>query len=383
MMDRFYTAIATMAPPNTQTQTGPSSKAPGPGPAAMDAQPRPSVSMQPPAQHTSSAPPRSAVPVTNLQAAKPAKKTGPPAVVSTPSPAHTPAGAVHTPPTAPASSPRTPRSPPKKAVGKPKLPPKRRTSKASQQAPPELGPSKQAGTKRPREEDPSTQGADSQPDPGAGEPSPKRPKREEWDGPPREELEKRQQEVDGIQTNQDVQAFLARATEDFLVSGNVAADGVSDDLPQTLHDLFKGVPVFDLPDSFAPTESAPVPSTSSPKLSDNALDSSLLDFFDFSQCEPDEPVASNSKLNTPELVHASSTNPSPESVAETPKGDASAKPKDAVKIADDIGGSNPLSLGVWGEINGGEPAYYEHPGWKWEGDMPVLESPWAISSAGT
>jgi hypothetical protein len=131
------------------------------------------------------------------------------------------------------------------------------------------------------------------------------------------------------------------------------------------------------------TDSAVIPSTSSPKPLDNALES-ILDFFDFSQCEPDEPVASTSKLDTPELVHGSSTNPSPESVAETPKGEhaavASAKAKDAVKIADDIGGPNPLSLGVWGEINGGEPAFYDHPGWKWEGDMTVLETPWAISS---
>lgn len=289
--------------------------------------------------------------------------------------------AAPTPPTIPANSPRTPKSPPKKAAPKPKPPPKRRASKAGQQ-PPDIGPSKPAGSKRPREDELIPQGNASQPNAGTDEPSPKRQKRVDWDGPPNEDMEKRQQEVDGIESKQDVQAYLAHTTEDVLVSGNAeGSEGPSDDLPETLQELFKGVPIFEVPDSFPgpSAESATIPS--SPKLSDNALD--LLDFFDFSQCEPDEPVASTSKIDTPDLVHGSSTNPSPESVAETPKGDngaiASSRSKDAIKI-EDISGSNPLALGVWGEINGGEPAYFDHPTHKWEGEMPVMDVPWAMSA---
>jgi hypothetical protein len=406
MMEKFNKAMATVAPPqNAQVPpqvppAPPKPPGPGPAPSVVEGHPPPAVQMPQSSQPLMQS---RMVPPPTQQIAKGTRKPGLVAT-STPSPAaHTPVHAAATPPTIPVTSPRTPKSPPKKAAAKPKPPPKRRASKAGQQQP-DIGPGKSAPTKRPREEEPAPQGAASQPDAAQDEPSPKRPKREDWDGPPSESLEKHQQEMDGIESNQDVQAYLARATEDFLFRGKVKdKEGASDDLratedfivsdkvqgdegapvdlPQTLQELFKGVPIFEVPDSFPGTsaESATVPS--SPKPTDNALD--LLDFFDFSQCEPDEPVASTSKIDTPDLVHVSSTNPSPESVAQTPKGDnavVSGRAKD-VKV-EDINGPNPLALGVWGEINGGESAYFHSPTFKWEGNMPVQDAPWAMS-AGT
>jgi hypothetical protein len=394
IMDKFYKTMVTAGPApqsgSKPTGPGPQSgpKLPGPTPPVVENQRLPSVQMP----QTSQVSPlttqaRAVPPPSTQQIAKAVRKPGLPPAASTPSPAsQTPVQAAPTPPTIPASSPRTPKSPPKKAAPKPKPQPKRRASKAGQQAPPDVSTGKPTGTKRPREDEPAPQSNTSQHDATSDGPSPKRPKREDWDGPASEELAKRQQEVDGIESNQDVQLFLARATEDFLMSRNADGnEGHSVDLSKTLQELFKEVPMFEVPDSFPgpPAESAAIPS--SPKPPDNTLD--IFDFFDFSQCE--EPVTSTSKIDTPDLVHGSSANPShesvsPESVAETPKGDnaaiASSRAKD-VKI-EDTSGPNPLALGVWEEINGGEPAYFEHPRYKWEGDMPVQDVPWAMS-AGT
>jgi hypothetical protein len=315
----------------------------------------------------------------------------------TPSPA-----AAHTPPTIPASSPRTPKSPPKKATGasavttttaaaapRAKAVPQRRMSKTTQLQHPvksEPGPSKLGGgLKRMREEEPATQAQAEE------EPVTKRPKREDWDGPPSEELEKRQREMNSMESNQDVQNFLARATEEVLVSnvtvqGDDGSSGPTDDLSQTLHDLFKGMPVFDGQESF-PVGPADMlkPSDLSPKQDTTFDELFLLDYFDFSNCEPDEPVASTSKLDPPDLVHGSSTNPSPESAAETPKGENAViggKGKDVALKTEDIS-NKPLALGVWSEINGGEAAYFEHQSFKFEAEIPAPEAQWAISSAGT
>lgn len=375
-MERFFKAIATIVP-----APQPLSKPPGPAPSVVENQRPPSVQM------TQSRPP----PVPSTQPiAKAVRKPGLPPTASTPSPAaQTPVQAAPTPPTISSSSPRTPKSPPKKAAPKPKPQPKRKVSKAGPQVPLDIGTSKLTGTKRPREDEPVPQSTPAQHDAANDGPSPKRPKRADWDGPPSEELEKRQHEVNGVESVQDVQTYLARATDDFLVSGNAeGTEGSTNDLAKTLQDLLNGVPLFEAPNAFpGPTvESVAMPP--SPKQSDNAFD--LFDFFDFSKCEAEEPVTSTSKIDTPDLVHGSSANTnhesvSPESVAETPKGEnaaiASSRAKD-VKIAEDTSGPNPLALGIWQEIHGGEPAYFEHPGYKWEGDMEVQDVPWAMS-AGT
>lgn len=325
--------------------------------------------------------------------------------------------AANTPPTIPASSPRTPKSPPKKPTvaaantatstlpvatgGKAKQPavPKRRSSKAG--APPTQPPAPPTvpvsagepkvaiGVKRPREEEVATP-AEAAP---TEEPAAKKPKREEWSGPPNEELAKRQQEFSNVESNQDAQAFLTRATEDFLAAnttgGDLAAGAAAhaDDTTSNYLDFLSlqpGLGSFELPeglfgsfDEMVAGPSSKPADASSPKGNGDTI---MLDFFDFSFCEDGEPITS-SKLDPPDLMHGSSANPSPESAAETPKGDHAVigKQKDTngVKVED----FNPMSRGVWAEINGGEPAYFEHlGGFKFEGENPPQE--WAISSAG-
>lgn len=108
----------------------------------------------------------------------------------------------------------------------------------------------------------------------------------------------------------------------------------------------------------------------------------LIDYFDFSsfgtEAAEDMPVpAESSSMKpppTPEL--SSSTNTSPESNA-----DHSEHPlqQSSTKIEDDI--SDPLRLGIFKEVDGGESAYWNSTaGWKWDGPMPSLDSPWAITT---
>lgn len=113
----------------------------------------------------------------------------------------------------------------------------------------------------------------------------------------------------------------------------------------------------------------------SPSLSLPAVDEFIeyIDFSSFGTLDDDE---NGSKAHTPDLVSASSTNPSPESGSEI----------DAVgqgattdwKLGDIPDLSDPLRLGPWKEIDGGESAYYQHSDWKWDSPMPTLEQPWAV-----
>jgi hypothetical protein len=113
-------------------------------------------------------------------------------------------------------------------------------------------------------------------------------------------------------------------------------------------------------------------------------------FFDFASFPESDPIGAA----TPDLVPSLSTNPSPESVnADTPKlamtkvnGDI--KPSSnalAVMTAtaqSNVGPSqdtpdDALRLGAWGEIDGGEAAYWQNTeGWQWQGSMPIAD--WAI-----
>lgn len=107
----------------------------------------------------------------------------------------------------------------------------------------------------------------------------------------------------------------------------------------------------------------------------------FLEFFDFTLYNEDE---HGSKANTPDLVQASSTNPSPGSGSELDGGHGSSSLPDTAHIADpkgddELDGSDHLRLSIWKEIDGGEAAYYNADSWKWEGTMPTLEQPWAIA----
>ncbi|GJJ08450.1 hypothetical protein Clacol_002668 [Clathrus columnatus] len=330
------------------------------------------------------------------------KRPGTTGVANTPSPAAptTPFMNAPTPPTT--SSPRTPKSPPKKPSNAatpapnsapapaPKSKPiamNRRPSKAGQI------PSTKAGIKRPREEEVPVP-PEIHPEPKA-EPIAKKPKREDWDGPPNDEVEKRRQELDRLETNQDVQNFLARTADDLLVGGAVqigdnSAENPGEDIPNALQDFLRSAPLFGITESFHVPQIYGDPMKLGDFSPNGEHDNLFESFLDLSKCAQDEPIPSSSKLDPPDLVHSSanpSTNPSPESAAETPKYEnavISGKIKEnAIKIVDDFHMHNPLDHNLWSELNNGEPAYYEQTNFKYDGELPAQDSPWAISSGGT
>ncbi|CCM06732.1 uncharacterized protein FIBRA_09026 [Fibroporia radiculosa] len=106
----------------------------------------------------------------------------------------------------------------------------------------------------------------------------------------------------------------------------------------------------------------------------------VLDFFDFSSFGTDEEVGS--KAATPELMQASSTNPSPGSGSEADAAHSSSTGFDPARIVSGDEGdsiSEMLRLGTWKEIDGGESAYYQSSdGWKWDAPMHASDSAWAI-----
>lgn len=100
----------------------------------------------------------------------------------------------------------------------------------------------------------------------------------------------------------------------------------------------------------------------------------FVEFFDFSLFET-EAVDDDegSKAPTPDLV-PSSANPSPESGSEA---DAAHQ---ALTFSDfkTEEPSDPLRLGIFKEVDGGESAYFQSTEWKWDSPMTTLEQPWAI-----
>ena len=222
----------------------------------------------------------------------------------------------------------------------------------------------EVGTKRKREED-ATSGAIS-----TGESSPKKVKTE-WDGPVSEELTRKKQEVEAAaRTDEDATKFLENMTEMLARAGEVPPE-VTDTLEQILNGLSasNGNPFVD---GFT--------RSSSPD-NNNAADS-FLQFFDFTSFNNGEDPGS--KANTPDLVQTSSTNPSPGSGSDLEGSHGSSSASDNVHIADpkgddDAEGSDPLRMSYWKEIGGVEAATYNMDAWKWEGPMPTLEQPWAIS----
>ena len=107
----------------------------------------------------------------------------------------------------------------------------------------------------------------------------------------------------------------------------------------------------------------------------NAVDE-FIEFFDFTSYDALADDDSGSKAPTPELVPSSSANPSPESGSEA---DAVGHSLNVdLKIGDFLDLSDPLRLGPWKEIDGGEAAYHLQPDWKWDSSMPISDQPWAV-----
>jgi hypothetical protein len=246
-------------------------------------------------------------------------------------------------------------------------PAKRKASKnnsTAQATPPSSG----VGIKRPREEDrqptPSESGT-------ASGSSPKRIKTE-WEGAPDEALVKKQTAVDAVPTeaeanNELLEQLLKLAAQD---SSQESLPGMWESLTTLLNECA-------VPDA-AESSSRSLESNGrrdSPSLSLPAVDEFIeyIDFSSFGTLDDDE---NGSKAPTPDLVSASSTNPSPESGSEIEA--VGQGPTTDWKLEDISDISDPLRLGPWKEIDGGESAYYQHLDWKWDGPMHTLDQPWAV-----
>jgi hypothetical protein len=238
------------------------------------------------------------------------------------------------------------------------------------------------GVKRPPEEDVATLTSVAPSEAEASNaPSPKKAKTE-WEGEPSEALVKRQQEIDNIKTDDDAAAFFDRMKELFDMTASTDNE-IHHDIASTLGQILAGV-AQDPADAAATAaalsvhgagDAGPPPTALSPHLGPaNDAFSEYIDFSSFTTLEDED---NDSKAPTPDLVPSSETNPSPESGSEGDLLGSTGSP-DKTKIDEPGDRSDPLRLGAFGEIDGGESAYYQTSEWKWDGPMHTLEQPWAI-----
>lgn len=303
---------------------------------------------------------------------------------STPTPAAN-AATPATPITAP--SPKTPKSPKGKNATKQKVPPqpKRKLSKAVAPTPEAVqptAPSPSSSLKRQREEEtPAASGSSGV----SNAPSPKKAKTE-WDSTPSEALAKKEEQIDNIKSDEDASVFLEQMTE--LIRLHASNDGQGDsltsDISETLDMILKGCGQ-DPSDSSGASSMAPLGlgDASQPSNPLPAADE-FQDFLDFTSCAAEDPL-DPSKPATPDLISSSSTNPSPESATDAADAAGLSAASDNARLANlksdsDLYDPDPLRLGVWREIDGGESAYYQSDKWNWEGPMQALEQPWAFAS---
>ncbi|KAH7928271.1 hypothetical protein BV22DRAFT_1030924 [Leucogyrophana mollusca] len=321
-------------------------------------------------------------PRVNPPATSPA--THPTAVATPPS-----APLVSTPATNPttpqmAVSPGTPRSPKGKVATKSKPPARpRKPSKvtaptetpSTQTAPPpvEEPAPPVAGVKRAHPEDTNSHASPGVASSDANSaPSPKKIKTE-WEGPPSDALVKKQQEIDDIKTEEDATAFLERMTE--LIRMTATTDNeITNDIASTLDMILRGVAQDPSDIGYSSRAGDAGPSQLSPPQA--APFDEFSEFIDYSHTVLDDEDA-GSKAPTPDLLPSSSTNPSPDSGSDIdPTGHSSTPEK--VKAEDSGDRLDLMHLGPLKEIDGGESAYYQADGWKWDTAMPTLDQPWAI-----
>jgi hypothetical protein len=217
------------------------------------------------------------------------------------------------------------------------------------------------------------------PTPAPEVPSPKRVK-SEWEGPPsgNDQMAVRDAQFAAVKTSEDALAILEKITADLtqaIAEGGAAGAALGADVEASLAQVRgatgSGLDTFDDFSRFLASTNVKADAVNS---------SDGFEFFDFSsfgKADDEDKVAA-----VPELVPSSSTNPSPQSdstFGDTPKLAARAKASTEPTIVPMAAllDTDPYRLGVWGEIDGGESAYFQpNDGWKWAGEMP--HSDWAI-----
>lgn len=301
-------------------------------------------------------------------------------------PASTPGPSVSTPNTL--ASPQTPKSPKPKA--KPKGQAKqRRPSKAVAPAPstasvstaPAQGPSvAENSLKRQREDDTSSSvlgGPDVNDDAG----TPAKRIKGEWDETPDSGPSKVQKEIEDIKTPEKAAQFykdMSQLMEILQNPNDNNGTGLDSDILETLATVAASCISQEASDVLSSELNG---KDSSPKLGSSGVDALFNEFLDFTSFPQED-----EKFDTPDLIPSSSTNPSPESNAE-PDNHTLAMTGGEVGKASDIKSeltadySDPLRMGIWGELDGGESSYYTSDSlWKWDGSTSS-ENSWAISSS--
>ncbi|KAI5892411.1 uncharacterized protein SCHCODRAFT_02626105 [Schizophyllum commune H4-8] len=341
-------------PQNVPSHTLP----PQPGPAGSAVPPRPPVNLQPPpiGKHKKNVSTPAASPAGGNVAPTPPPTT----------PAVTPAQM--------AASPSNVKSPKNKPATRPKPKPVRRPSKATAPTPPSTStPATEPQTptigKRQREDDPAQS-------PINGPSPPKRAKAEEEIAAPSQLPEDKTANLES-KTDQEVAACLDQMKE--LVQQASQGDGSSSmnaNIAEAFDELLKQS--ISLPDASG-DGSMDMPGPLDGSLGMGGVDDSL-SFFDWTAygINADAPDGSDSVAPTPDLLH-SSTNTSPESAA---GGDADAAHSGAGEKHEEEQVAAHLNVGIWKDIEGGSESLYHQAAaeWKWDGVMPTLDQPWAISS---
>jgi hypothetical protein len=352
-------------------------------------QPTPSISAQ-------SVPPLSGSRPVNLHQPPPSKKKPVNAsAVTAPSPTpptSTPAAAATPAATPAAASPKTPKSPKGKAPAKPKASAsaKRKSSKVVPPTPEPAqptAPSPAGSLKRQREEEETTADTPAAP---SNAPSPKKLKTEsevktesEWDGPPSDEVVKKEEQVENIKTEEDASAFLEQMAELIKMAAGNDQESLTSDISETLDMILKGCSqdygdVSGASSSMAPLGFGDTLGLQDPSLPPHADE--FQDFLDFTSCATDDV---DSKPTTPDLVSSSSTNPSPESASDAADAGHSttgflSDGAKSVNFKSEDMDEDPCRLGGLGEIDGGQAVYHQSQLWNW-GAIPV-QSSWAIGS---
>jgi hypothetical protein len=292
----------------------------------------------------------------------------PPQTTSTPIPQATTPGIT-------APSPQTPKSPKGKAAAKPKPVPRRKVSKTisletptpAPPPPPASTPTSstpvdaKSGVKRVREDDTDA------PTPGVPPtPSPKRVK-PDWEGPPNEEVRKRDEEAENVKTDEQALALFEHVAK-FIDENPESAEAASNALDEILR-TYPTVTDMDDATGASSFSFGDLPPTSPP----HPIGQDIFgDFIDYSAFD-DTP--------TPDLVAGSSTNPSPESASDQDHHTGRAGSSPQIPNAKTEDAYELLRPTVWKEIAGGDTMFHQPQPWKWEGQMETPEQPWAISTS--
>lgn len=181
-------------------------------------------------------------------------------------------------------------------------------------------------------------------------------------------LAKRQEEMDNIKTTEDASQFYQNIMELLQLSNNSELPaGIQETLSTVVQSFVPGSELQDVTSSLAETSRSVAAPTE-----DDVVFSSFVDFSSWD----------TGKTNTPDLVPASSTNPSPESGSDAEHPVLAETIHDPATVVDFpesdkglLGASfdlpaDPLRLGSLGEIDGGESSYFNGFDFKWDSGTP-------------